>query len=328
MNKNWTGCKKLACLDFGASGIKVVRLVRSGGKIIVTGATILPPLQLDGSSLTKSLSIPRSLRANYGAVCISGENGLIRLINMPAKPGNQRVTESLIREQFHIDKAFRLHYSKMSSSQDGHRYLAVAVPERHIETVLAVTERTSPAPVSLEIAGLAALNSFLFQHGGASSEDGVYCFIEGGARTVSVFFVSRERLVLVRKFDVGGMRLRERVQQEYDVDEETANNILAENAVDISAVFSEVLGFVLHQLSISHDFVERQENCRLRRVYLSGGLAMSVPWRSTLQEMFGLEVEILDPFSGLNLHGEGLQQRPRFGAAVGAGLGILLGNAS
>lgn len=203
------------------------------------------------------------------------------------------------------------------------------MPEPCIQAILSLTAHSAPAAASVEISGLAAFNSFLHQQD--SKKDGAEesaCFIEAGSQTISFFFVSRKRLVLVRKFDVGGLHLVECIQQELEVDSATAHSVLVESAIDLSAMISSVLGFVIRQLSISRDFVERQEGCRIQRAYLSGGLAISTAWRQTLKDMVGMEVEIFDPLSSLTVPAgawpDTLQQQgPRFSAAIGAGLGLL-----
>ena len=98
--------------------------------------------------------------------------------------------------------------------------------------------------------------------------------------------------------------------------------------IDISQSVHELASPFLRQLSISRDFVERQENCKISRAYLSGGMAMIWNWVKELREAMGLEVQTWDPFQGLALapgaYPEALAgQQPRFAAAVGAALGVL-----
>lgn len=135
---------------------------------------------------------------------------------------------------------------------------------------------------------------------------------------------------LVRHFTVGGEHLLKRIEEHFGVPREVALSICCEGAIDLSQVIRTLFGDFMRQLCISRDYVERQENCRIRKVRVSGGLSMVKGWMEELAAVTGMEVESVDPFKDI--------ERPeatypetwvghegRFAAAVGAVTGVFQG---
>jgi Tfp pilus assembly PilM family ATPase len=84
----------------------------------------------------------------------------------------------------------------------------------------------------------------------------------------------------------------------------------------------------LRQMSISKDFVERREDCRVLKVYVSGGTSLSRYWVDEIKSAAGTEVERWNPFASLRLAPDALPaslagQETRFAAALGGCLRIL-----
>ena len=133
----------------------------------------------------------------------------------------------------------------------------------------------------------------------------------------------------MRTLDLGGETLVERLQTQWGLDRETALGALGQGAtIDISQSVHELAGPFLRQLSISRDFVERQENCKINHAYLSGGMALIWNWLTELRNATGLDVQPWNPFQGMTLAPGAYPaalagQETRFTAAVGAALGVL-----
>ena len=93
--------------------------------------------------------------------------------------------------------------------------------------------------------------------------------------------------------------------------------------------FSGVLDSFIKQVIVSRDFVERRENCRISKIFASGGITASRDWLLELKTALGYDVELWNPFDILDV-GEGVipedlvGQEGRFSAAVGAGLGTIM----
>ncbi len=315
----------LVGLDFGASGIKAVRMRRAKDKFVVCAVDILPPL--DATSAPSRLNLPANLLAKYAAVCVGGGRSVVRLLDIPLNP--DQTPEEQIQQQFNLSGDYRMgHFPITPTGTKGFlRTIAVAIDE---ETARSVLERMSsglPSPDSLELCGLAALNAYM-DHGINEKQEDAVALIEGGTRNIYHFILYRGRPVLIRKFESGAASLSARIQAQFGLDAGMADNMLQVGAIDISNVVREVMGEFLRQLVISKDYVERQDQCRLRHVLLTGGLSSNPFWVRVISETFGLPAEAWNPFSHLDVAPGAYPNRwrgheGRFAAAVGAACGGL-----
>jgi Tfp pilus assembly PilM family ATPase len=207
------------------------------------------------------------------------------------------------------------------------KYLAVAMPEDEAQSVLALVPAGPPAPLTLELSGLGALTAFLNGPGRDITDEAIGV-IEAGARVTFLALFNKGALVLVRKFDFGCETLVTKVQQQMGVDRAVAEGIIADGSFDISGCVHDVMGPFLRQLSISRDFVERQEKCRIARIYLSGGMSLSDYWVEAIRSGSKMDLRLWDPFENIQMGpgavAEALKgQHTRFAAALGLALGAL-----
>jgi Tfp pilus assembly PilM family ATPase len=332
---------ELLVVDIGASGSKVVRVKKAKEGFTVLGADILPVISLNGNGsrdpaqLAMLREMPKPYKANYIALTVSGEKSVVRLLSLPGQPQSSAAVESHLREHAGLEGDYRLSYSA-SPSQHGSRgrmetkYLAVAMPEHEAQAVLSLVPAGPPAPWSLELSGLGVLNAFLHGPGRGEVEGGVGV-IEGGAHVTFLALFNKGRLVLVRKFDFGCDSLVTKVEQQMGVDREVAEGIIADGSFDISGCVKDVMAPFLRQLSISRDFVERQEKCRIGRLYISGGMSLSHYWVEGIKNGSKVDVQTWNPFDGVKVAAGAISeklkgQETRFAAALGAAYGAYEGS--
>jgi Tfp pilus assembly PilM family ATPase len=205
--------------------------------------------------------------------------------------------------------------------------LVVGLLEKEAQSVLDLVAVGAPAPRSLELSGLSSLAAFLHGPGQAHEQDAVI-MIEAGAKLTFMALLNKGAVILLRKFDLGSESIVAKVQQQLNVDQDTARGIISDGSFDISQSVRAVMAPFLRQLTISKDFVERRENCRLVKCYLSGGTSLSTYWKEEIRNATGVDSELWNPFHGLRV-AEGaypadlIGQEPRFAAAVGACWGVL-----
>jgi len=330
LNLNRFKRKELAdivALDFGKSALKAVRIRNAKDGFAIVDAALLPPLSIPDrqSGKVAALDIPKHLNSNYAAVALSAPGTVAKLINLPQQPGAQNL-EAQIREQFGVGDDYRIETDLPEGvrPRSGRKVLAAAMPEAMIANMLAATQSGPPAPRSCEISALAALTAY--RKSSYAQEDDASCFIEIGEDSTYIFFTLRDKLLFLRKYDSGSGKIVESIINDFHVDRQTAANIMAEGAIDLSQLYSDALGFLVRQAAISRDFVERQESCSIGRIILSGGVASAGCLTSLFNDEIGLETKRLDPFGDLGLGAESIDreivaQAPRFTAAVGAGIG-------
>ncbi|TAN38161.1 MAG: hypothetical protein EPN23_03080 [Verrucomicrobia bacterium] len=316
-------------LDFGTTSTKAVRLRKSHEEVTLVAADILPAINLNANA-RPSLPLPPKLVTNYAAVALSSNQQVVRLVNVSGTSGAQDPTLGpKLQEMVKVESHERLAYTVLLAvpAKRETLVLTVALPEAEIAGVLSMLAHGPPAALSVENASLAALTAFYHGPGRTLTEESV-CFIDSGAQTTFVAFLRKGIPVLVRTLDLGGEHLVQRLQTQWGLDRETAMGTLGQSTtIDVSQPVHELAGSFLRQLSISRDFVERQENCRITRAYLSGGMSLIRHWVQEIHDATGMEAQTWDPFQNLIVPPNAMPpamdgQTTRWAAAVGAALAV------
>jgi type IV pilus assembly protein PilM len=319
----------LVALDIATTGLKVVRMRKAGGAITVTGCAILPPLATAEDGSRSPVILPKPLLANYAAVAFTAERSVIRVVSLPGHLEAGPQAEAPLRDHIGLDNKYRISFipAGPTKTKNESRFFAVAIPEEDAAGCLAHVAAGAPAPYSLEVSGVAAASACLMIPVAQQSHDSL-CVIDCGARISTMSIFHKGNLILARKLETGGDAVVQKVQKQLGVDAETARSIVTEGSFDVSKSVREVIEPFLRQLTISRDFAERHENCKIAATYVSGGMSLSSYWVQEIQKAIGTDVLAWDPFSGLTLPpgaypDEWQGQQCRFAAAVGAGLGVL-----
>ena len=327
------GPSDLVALDFATTGLKVVRIKKTKETTTILGVDLLPAVSIEQESSADEadksrIAIPKNLLSNYAAVALSGESSVVRFLNLPGHPEKEEIMETQAREHAGLGDEYRLAYMVMPHHVRGKaetRLLVVGLPENDAQGILGLMAAGIPAPISLEVSGISAFTSFL-NGPGAKLEHEAYAVLETGARVSFLGLFNKDSLVLVRKFEFGGDALVAKVQQQLGVDREVAQGVMSDGSFDISQSVHEVMDPFLRQLSVSKDYVERREECRIASINLSGGMSLSKYWVDEIRNATGVQVQTWDPFEGLTVESNAIpeklqNQRPRFTAAIGAALG-------
>jgi Tfp pilus assembly PilM family ATPase len=88
----------------------------------------------------------------------------------------------------------------------------------------------------------------------------------------------------------------------------------------------DVMTPFLKQLSISKDFIERHQGCRVSKLYVSGGVSLLPHWPAVVEQVLHTEVVHWSPFEKIRDESDLLTadlagQAARFAAAIGAAIG-------
>jgi len=183
-----------------------------------------------------------------------------------------------------------------------------------------------PALASVEVSGLSFVPAFLNARGDECQDEAV-CLIEAGESVSHFVFLNKGVVALVGKFGFGGSTLRAKVVEDIGVDDELAGTILTDQSINISTTMNDVMTPFLKQLSISKDFIERHQGCRISKIYVSGGLSLLPHWPTAIEQMLHAKVLPWSPFENIqydhpDIVPENLAtQATRFAAAMGAAIG-------
>lgn len=315
-------------LDIGSTSVHAVRMRKNGDTLTVTAIDILeipPSDREDDTAAPPPLHLPSAIRARYASLVVETSPATVRLLTLPGKGEadlDERVIENLGLEN---PDDFRISYNLLTDggARSETRVVAVAYPEALAEATINMLPNTgTPAPFSLELAGLATMTAFMNGPVAARENDTLGLIAFGETSCLFAFF-SGGTPVLIRKLDHGTNTLLEKVQSTLGVDRQTALGIISDGSFDISPAAKEVMQPLVRQLVVSRDFVERRENCKVSAIYLAGGLAASRDAQNEVRHAIGIDVESWDPFSGLTIAPDAVPetcagQEWRFSAAVGA----------
>lgn len=320
--------QEIAGFDFSSSGVKVVRLRFANSQWSLLAADILPASVREDGTLARP-AISKALMTNYAAIAYSASACVVRVVAHTISH-SQTDVERQVRDQIGLDTSYRLSFiptGQVTKGRNENRVLAVAIPDQEAVDILGTFADGAPAPYSLEVAGLASLNAALAGPVARAPEVPA-CLLDCGSRVSTIVFVHKGAIILARKLDVGGDAVVDRVQKNLGVDREMAENIMSEGAIDISQSVREVIDPFLRQMMISRDYVERQENCRVTTVWITGGMSMSAYWVNEIRKATGMNVQSWNPLEDLQVAGGALPQKfqgqeSRFAAAIGAAKGAL-----
>jgi Tfp pilus assembly PilM family ATPase len=317
-------------VDLSSTGVKVVRVKKTKEGVTCLGAQILSAAALAGEEAREGrFPVPKDLLSNYAAIAVTGEEAVVRILSLQVPADGSAPDVTRVREQVGLGEEYRLG-SILTTPAKGKgegKVLVAGLPEQQAAATVQMFSVGAPAPFSLELSGLAALDAFLVGPGAAQAQ-GAVAVIESGARITFMALFHRGVLSLVRKFDFGAEALIARVQHQLGVDRDTALGAMSDSSFDLSQALREVMDPFLRQLSISKDFVERREDCRVTTVYLSGGSSLLRHFGREIATATGLEAQTWNPFEGLRLEAGAYPaeldgQQTRFTAAIGAAWGVL-----
>lgn len=299
---------------------------------MILGVDVLDPFSFSSAESADSgrakVSLPKKLRANYAALCVSGERSAVSLVSMPASHASGNL-EAIIRKQMALEGEHRMSFVRTGTPRPKAEasFLAVAMPEEDAQAVLAPMASGIPAPVSLEISGLSALAAF--EHGpGRNHASDCVALVEAGKKSICLTIIDAGTVVLTRMLDFGADRLERAVGKKMGLSEDVTQEIIADGAFDTSDILQAVMGAFYQQLIRANDYVERRGDTRISCIYLSGGLCHLDSWGEGIRAVTGREVAVLNPFDGIKMAPDAypekwVGQEGRFSAAVGVGLHAL-----
>ncbi len=298
------GPRDIVGIDVGTTSTKVVRIKSVNGEPTLLGAEILPAIELpaEEGAQPAPLVLPPKCKARYAALTFTSRNAVVKLLSIPGRFGPEDSGKLISNLGLENPDKFRVGFKVIT---EGHgrsesRVLTVAVPEHDAAVGAQLFPVGTPAPFSLEVSGLSTISAFL-QIPNLELKGDAFGTIEFGATTTTYALFNRGMLALVRRFNFGTNLLLDRVAESLGVDLQTAQGIVSDGSFDISQSVGEVMQPLLKQLMVSRDFVERRENCRIAKMYVSGGLASSHDSLNTLQSSMDMNVQFWNPFESLTI---------------------------
>ncbi len=317
-------------VDLGGAGVKAVRLRRDrAGKVTLVAADLLPAVRpsSEGAPAAEPLRLPKPLQSRAAALCYSSTQAVCKLLTLPGTP--EKATEKVVSDLLGLPRqhAFRCcHKLLKGEARSEAQVLAVAVPEAEAVWLSGLFLKSGTALCAAEMAGMAALNAYLYGPGAAATSCDLV--VDAGAEITTLALFAKGRPTVIRQSAQGANAVVRQVMKDLRIDEPTARDVIGVSSINVRSSVNTVFDGFLRQLSVAIDFTERRSGLRLERILLSGGLAGNGDWREALRAITGMVPKTWDPWAGMTVAPGAVTERAArpgvcFAAATGAALALL-----
>ena len=276
-------------VDIASNAARILRMKKTASGYSILGAELLPsvPFQTameapedEISRHIHELVFPPRVKGRYAALSAPGTNSVLKLLRLPEKFDLADPEQVLARLGFDKPEGFRVatRVIQPATARTEALVLAAAMPERLADVMLRLLPKTGlPAPRFIGISELAVVNAFHNdpRRAGDATAHGLI-HLDHDFSLLALF--NQERLSQLRTFPFGMSSVFKRIMKVLNVDEETASGVLSDGAFDISHLIDEQTREVRGQYVVCRDFMERSENCSLKKLYLSGPSALTAPF--------------------------------------------------
>ncbi len=276
-------------VDCASNAVRTIHMRKTASGFSILGAELLPSVPIhaameapeeEPNARIHELVFPPRIKGRYAALCAPGTNAVLKLLRLPEKFDLGDPEQVLARLGFDKPEGFRVatRVIQPASARTEALVLAAAMPERMAEVLLRLLPKTGlPAPRFIGISELAVVNAFHNDPrlAGDSTAHGLI-HLDHDFSLLALF--NQERLSQLRTFPFGMSSVFKRIMKALNVDEETASGVLSDGAFDISHLIEEQTKEVRGQYVVCRDFMERSENCSLKKLYVSGPAALTAPF--------------------------------------------------
>lgn len=314
--------KDVIGIDFGACGTRIVRMVSNKAGVTVTQAW-----ETD-DELTDLTVLPRGVRSRACALAVSHPEAVAKLLSIP-RPAN-KLDDVPFAELLGVDNpmAFRMAMEIQDSSANETSALLAAIPLSLTEKTMGLFAQGFPAPQSLELSGLAALNGVMMTV--PSCFERSVILLELGADTATVAITIPQKLAFLRQFRIGANPIMRKLRESLGMDDVTVREAVGGEMIDASEQVRVAFEPLMRQIALGRDFVARRHNVRATRLYACGGLFQTPFWLQPFANGLGVEAEAWNPFKAIpvskgSVTKEQIENGTRFAAAAGVALAVLKG---
>ena len=273
-------------LDCASNAVRAVRMRKTAAGLALVGAEFLPPVPVnvsaaDYTSTTISpLVLTPRVRGRYAAMLTPGTHAVLKLLRLPEKFDLDAPDQVLARLGFEKPDGFRVatRVIQPATARTEALVLAAAMPEHLAETLLQLLPKAGlPAPRFIGISELGVVNAF-HNDPRMAGDDTAHGLIHFDHDFSLLALFNQQKLSQLRTFPFGMAAVFQKIMKALNVDETTAAGVLTDGAIDISQLISEQTKEIRGQYVVCRDFMERSENCSLKKLHVSGPTALTGPF--------------------------------------------------
>jgi hypothetical protein len=158
-------------------------------------------------------------------------------------------------------------------------------------------EGRTPTTCSLQLASVAAINSFMASpQFNTLSGTVVALFVFSGQTSLVAFHEGK--LVLYREHPIGYGHVRSAITNQMRIDSALADSVLQDTFIDPLPMIEPVLKDLFRQVEISSDYLLRRRNCKSQQFFLCGLPSGANYWSTVFNRMMKLPLTPFHPFEG------------------------------
>lgn len=315
--------KDIVGIDIGASAVKLVQLQESKKGLQLKGLDRepLPPEAVVDDSIMDSSAVVMAIRdliarnnikSQDVATSVSGHSVIVRKISLPLMTEDE-LEKSIQWEAeqyipFEMSEVF-LDYHILGpdpNDQGQMEVILVAAKKDFVDEYIAVFMESGLTPVVMDIDCFAIENIYCSVYEDESIN--VVALIDMGASGIQVNILKDMVSVFTREIQLGGNSYNEELQKRFGLNSEDAE--MLKLGGDVAGVdtdltqdaIQQVTDHLVQEVRRSIDFFSATfADEQVQKIYITGGVSLTKNILDSLSDGLSVAVEILDPFSRMNV---------------------------
>jgi len=313
--------KNLLGLDIGSQSIKMVDIekTRSGYQLKALGLGLIPAECIVDKDImdnetvvdtVKNLRENLKVRARGSATAISGHSVIVKKAELPLmSEGELRQTLPIEAEQYipfdmndvYLDTFILGESIERSDMMD---VLFVAAKRELVDEYASAVRNAGLKPMLIDI-DVFSLET-MYEVNYPDAPESIVALVDAGASMINVNVIKDGMSIFARDISMGGRQLTERIQREFNVSFERAENI--KTGANIEGIDLEKINYIFKMAAETYVqeirrtldfFLSTMVNENIEKIYMSGGSSRIPGLVKLLEKQMEIPVEMVNPFNNI-----------------------------
>ncbi|HPI92596.1 MAG TPA: type IV pilus assembly protein PilM [Deltaproteobacteria bacterium] len=313
--------KNLLGLDIGSQSIKMVDIekTRSGYHLKALGLGLIPAECIVDKDImdsetvvdtVKNLRENLKVRARGSATAISGHSVIVKKAELPLmSEGELRQTLPIEAEQYipfdindvYLDTFILGESIERSDMMD---VLFVAAKKELVDEYTSAVRNAGLKPMLIDIDVFSIETMYEINY--PDAPESIVALVDAGASMINVNVLKDGMSIFARDISMGGRQLTERIQREFNVSFERAENI--KTGANIEGIDLEKINYIFKMAAETYVqeirrtldfFLSTMVNENIEKIYMSGGSSRIPGLTKLLEKQMEIPVEMVNPFNNI-----------------------------
>ena len=313
--------KNLLGLDIGSQSIKMVDLAktRSGYQLKALGLGLIPAESIVDKDIMdtetvvdtiKNLRENLKVRSRGAATAISGHSVIVKKAELPLQSEAElRQTLPIEAEQYIPFDINDVYFDSFILGESLERtdmmdVLIVAAKRELVDDYSSAVKNAGLKPMLMDI-DVFSLES-MYEVNYPDATESIVALVNAGASMININVIKDGMSIFARDISMGGRQLTERIQREFGVSYERAENI--KTGANIEGIDLEKINYIFKMASETYVqeirrtldfFLSTMVNENIEKIYMSGGSSKIPGLVKLLEKQMEIPVEMVNPFNNI-----------------------------